>query len=529
MKKVLALILATMMIVALVACGGSSTPAASSEHTTTDLEDLYKGQETTTPDANTTYKKEITVAHWQAIDSIDPHLKNGNAAECVYKMIHGELVDYDWATGNITPDLAESWEIESAASYVFHLRKGVKFSNGEELTADDVVYTFAERPETVQGSTGTAVWKTIEKVEAVDEYTVRFKLTDPDADFMNRIYLAYYCILNREACKADPTNGHTIGTGGWKLESFKPNDEVVFTRYDDSWVWKEKGLNPTEKVTMRFITELTTSAIAVQNREVAAMSQVQNSDLASLKSAGAHALTYEAETLSYMIFNMKSGKFKDSVELRKAVAYALNYEEIIDYMTDGLGSRAYSMWGKTQYGLYEDFEEKYEYNVEKGKECMAKAGYANGIEVDLLVKDKDIPPLIQAQLKEVGITVNVNQVDTAGANAAVKAGDFDLYFNAITLQPIGGRFAFIPDIKHSTNRAFYDNPEMVAKFTAAQQETDDAKRREIYKEIQIEINEDIPYLALYYPANSIAYCDGVTGVLWEPDSKPDYSGIRWAE
>jgi len=439
------------------------------------------------------------------------------------------LVNYDWATGSVTPDLAESWDIESASSYVFHLRKGVKFSNGEELTADDVVYTFVDRPVAVNGTSGSAVWNTIEKVEAVDEYTVRFTLTEADADFMNRIYLGYYAIVNREACEADPEKGYTIGTGGWILDEFKPNDEVVFTRYDDSWVWKENGETPTEKVTMRFITESTTAAIAVQNREIAAMSQVQNSDLEPLKSSGAHALTYEAESLSYMIFNMKSGKFKDSVDLRKAVAYALNYEEIIDYMTDGLGSRAYSMWGKTQYGLFEDFPEKYEYNVEKAKECMVKAGYPDGIEVDLLVKDKNIPPLLQAQLKEAGFTVNVNLADTAGANAAVKAGDFDLYFNAITLQPIGGRFAFIPDINHSTNRAFYDNPEMVAKFTAAQQETDDAKRKETYKEIQIEINEDIPYLALYYPANSIAYCDGVTGVLWEPDSKPDYTGIRWAE
>ena len=497
MKKVLALILATMMIMSLVACGGGGTPAASSEHTTTNLEDIYKGQETTTPDATTTYKKELIVAHWQAIDSIDPHLSSGNAAECTYKMIHGQLVDYDWTTATITPDLAESWDIENAASYVFHLRKGVKFSNGEELTADDVLYTFVERPAAVQGTSGTAVWNVIEKVEIIDDYTVRIKLTEGDADFMNRIYLAYYAVLNREACEADPNNGFTVGTGGWKIGEFKPNDEVVFVRNDDSWVWKENGLNPTEKVTMRFITEKTTAAIAVQNREIAAMTQVDNADLAPLKSAGAQALTYEAESLYYMIFNMKSGKFKDSADLRKAVAYALNYDEIIDYMTDGLGSRAYSMWGKNQYVLFEDFPEKYEYNVEKAKEYMAKAGYANGIEVDLLVKDKNIPPLIQAQLKEVGITVNVNLADTAGANAAVKAGDFDLYFNGITLQPIGGRFAFIPDIKHSTNRAFYDNPAMVEKFNAAKQETDDAKRKEIYKEIQIEINEDLPYLAMY--------------------------------
>ena len=531
MKKVLALILATMMVVALVACGGGapSTSDPSGSHTVTDVGNINKDQGTTTPDANATYKKEVTVALWQAIDAIDPHLNSGNAAESIYKMIYNQLVNYDWATGTITPDLAESWEVENAASYVFHLRKGVKFSNGEELTADDVVYTFAERPAAVQGTTGSAVWNAIEKVEAIDEYTVRIKLTEKDADFMNRIYLAYFAILNREACEADPEKGYTIGTGGWTLNEFKPNDEASFNRCDTAWIWAENGLNPTEKVTFRFITEGTTRSIALQNKEIAAAGSISNADVASLKSAGTNVITYEAETLHYLFFNMKNGKLAEDVNLRKAIAYALDYQEIVDYATAGLGSRAISMWGKSQYGLYEDFEEQYDIDHAKVKEYLTKAGYPDGFEFELVSREKTIAPLVQAQLKAVGIIANVTLTDTAGASAIVKSGDFDMMVYSITLQPIGGRFAFIPDINHSTNRAKYDNPDMLAKFTEAKNETDDAKRKEIYKEIQIELHDQIPYLGLYYPASNVAYCEGVTGILWELDNKPDYSGIRWAE
>ena len=518
MKKWISLILAMLMVIALAACGENTDSSTPAQHSVTNLTDFYS-QPAETQGASVTYKKEITVAHWSPIDSIDPCLKNGNSAECIYKMIHSQLVNYDWISGTQTPDLAESWEIEDAAHYVFHLRKGAQFSNGEEVKADDVVYSFVDRPAAVQGTTGTAVWNEIEKVEVIDDYTVRFILTANDADFMNRIYLGYYPVLNRKACEADPDKGYYIGCGGWIIEDFKPNDRVVFVRNDNSWVWKENGMTPTEKITMRFISEATTYAIALQNKEIAAASQIASVDLDALKAAGVHTVTYEAESLYYMIFNMADGKFANDVNLRKAAAYAINYEEIIDYATEGLGSRAYSMWGKSQYGLFEDFEEKYEHNVEKAKEYLAKAGYANGIDVKLLIKDKGVA----------GFNVEIFLTDGAGANAAVKEHNFDLYFNGITLQPIGGRFAFIPDIKHSTNRAFYDNPEMVAQFTAAQNETDDATRKEIYKQIQIEINDEIPYLALYYPAASIAYCDGVSGVLWEPDSKPDYTGIRWAE
>ena len=104
-----------------------------------------------------------------------------------------------------------------------------------------------------------------------------------------------------------------------------------------------------------------------------------------------------------------------------------------------------------------------------------------------------------------------------------------MMFYGISLQSIGDRFAFVPNINHSTNRAKYDNPEMMAKFTAALGEADDAKRKAIYKEIQIEMHDQIPYLPLYYATWSVGYYDGVSGIQWTPNNKYDFTFIRWAE
>jgi peptide/nickel transport system substrate-binding protein len=535
MKRSLALILAIIMTVALVACGGnpgtssgSSSAGTSSAAGTTDIKDINKEQDVKV-DETKTYKKELSIPFSTNITQMDSMLLSNAGTAPAYMMMYNQLVAYNWDEKKIEPELAESWTVESTSSYVFNLRKGVKFSNGEELTADDVVFSFVDRPKAVEGTTGTAVWNEIEKVEVINDYSVRFVLNTKDADFLYRLYLVAYSVLNREACEKDAENGHMVGTCGWIVESWAPGEHVTFVRNDTSWIWEETGVNPTEKVVFRFMNEPAARTIALQNGEIAVNHKVNDADVATLETdKNVHVATISVETLYYIAFNMQNGKLANNAKLRQAVAYALNYDEILDLETNGLGERAISMWGKNQYGLYEDFAEQYEYNPEKAKQLMADAGYPDGFEM-LLIGNTGAQALIQDQLKEVGITVTVEKTNSAAIKAAVADGKFDALIYNISLQPIGDRFALIPNVKHSTNRAKYDNPEMMEKFAAALAENDDAKRKEIYKEIQIELHEEIPYLPLWYDSVTVGWCDGVSGVKWEANSYFDYSHIKWEE
>ena len=481
-----------------------------------------------------TYKKEVTVGLWQVFDRFDPMQETGTAVETVYECVYNTLISYNWDTRQPEPELAESWVVESTSSYVFNLRKGVKFSNGEEMTADDIVFSYVDRPADVQGAPGVAVWGVIDEIEVINDYCVRFKLNKPDGDFLLRLYLPYYGVMNRDACEADPVNGHLIATGGWAYDSFSPNESITLKRFDDSWYWKEFGETPTEKLIFRFIEENTTRSIALQNAEIAASTQVNTADIPILQEdKNINTFLYAGESLSYGVFNMQpSGKLSGDARLRKAIAYALKYDELNMIQSDGRAERALSYWGKSQFGLFTDFDEQYEYNLEKAKQLMAEAGYPNGgLEITLVVRSNEskMAPLIQAHLKDIGIKVNISSTDSAGISEVIKTGEFDMMLYGISLQPIGDRFAFVANVNHNTNRAKYDNQEMMTKFAEALGETDDAKRIEIYKEIQIELHEDLPYLPLFYGAGAVASYKGVSGITWCPSGKHDFTHIMWEE
>lgn len=541
MKKVLALLFATLLLLSAAGCGKkatetTATPQAADKPEATaalsDVMDATKVQQETKVDEAVKYKKAITIALDANISSLDVHTNSSATNDYINKMTYNQLLYFNWDTKQIEPELAESWEVEAPDQYLFHLRKDVTFSNGEPFTADDVYFTFIERTAAVNATTMGKVSGLMKEIEVVDDYTVRIKLNNPNADFLHNIYVPTGSIMNREACEADPEKGHLIGTAGWIVDDWLVNGYVHLVKYKDSWVWKEKGETPTEEITFKCMPEASSRAVALQNGEVDTCVALANADLPALEGdPNLELLSYLQERVYYYMFNMRSGKFANDVNLRNAVAFAINYQDLCDYATNGLGQVATTIWGLNQFGYFDDFDEKIEYNPEKAKEYLAKSSAPNGLEIKLLVTTafQGDATLIQANLADIGIKADINATDTAGFNAAVAEDAADLMIFNITQRTDGDRFSFIPDIKNSTNRAHYDNPEMLQEFVDARSTADEATRLAIYKQIQIEINTEKPYVPMYVGVGNTGWRKGVSGIELAPDTKHDYSFIRCTE
>ena len=170
MKRTLALILAVVMMMALAACGGDKpTSTPNNPTTSTPLQqgtgDINKDKDTpVTTDPAVKYKEHVEIACTGLPTTLDPYQKTNNVHDTTFKLSHNQLIYYNYETAEFEPELAAEWKTEAADTYWFKLKQGVKFHNGEELTSDDVLWTFVERPKTLDAiGAGTLV-----KIPSID-------------------------------------------------------------------------------------------------------------------------------------------------------------------------------------------------------------------------------------------------------------------------------------------------------------------------------------------------------------------------
>ena len=538
MKKVLAVLLALIMVLGLVGCSGQGNTTQAPDAVTTKAPE---GETTKTPegitvapteateppetDPSITYKKDIIIGMNQKFTTMDPQASSNGVHDTMFNLVFNSLVEYDYSTEEMKPELALSWTSEEDGKiWVFNLRDDAVFSNGEPFTADDVVFTFERAKET--GVSNAADVKMIEAVEAVDEHTVKFTLTSANADWLYKVMLQRNSILNREAVEQDPENGYTIGTGGWKLDNMDVGNSVKFVKNESSWVWKDHE-TPTETITIRLMTEDTARLIACEKDEIQVAVGIALNEVAFAEAdPRVDYNVMNSEGINYFGFNCE-GKIGSDQNLRNAIAYALNVPDMLAIYSEGYGAIATTFWGPTQFGYFDDYEQKLTTNLDLAKEYLAKSNYPNGVEIECLCISsmQTIVEVAQAQLAEIGITLVPKTVDSPGLNEAVKNKTHEMFLFNKTCGPEGDQFRTILTYGNSTNRALYNNERVMELLNLALAEIDDAKRIEYYKELQEITHEEMPYIPLFYPVKANAYTKGLTGVVWAASQKFDYTYV----
>jgi peptide/nickel transport system substrate-binding protein len=447
----------------------------------------------------------------------------------------------------IEPALAESWEVIEPTRWRFHLRKGVKFHNGNDFTADDVVFS-ANRVR-AEGSDLTTRIQATTKVEKVDDYTVDFVLEAPNP-ILHYEWDTWY-IMDKEWAEANdavkPTTAadastgyaafHANGTGPFMIESHEAGVRSVFKTNPDWWDEKKHNL---DEVVFTPIAEDATRVAALLSGEVDVMYPVPVQDIRRVNdNAGTRALTGPELRTIFLGFdqmrdellysNVKGKNPMKDVRVRQAFYEAIDINAIKDKVMRGLSTPSALMISPFLFPSHADEFERLPYDPEHAKELLAEAGYPDGFEIgmdcpnDRYVNDEAICQAVVAFLARVGVTVNLNAQPKAQYFAKVlAAGGYDTSFFLLGWTPGSMDSWNVLSNLHGCrdetgkggpfNLGGYCNPEVDELTAAILVETDPDKRNDLIKQAFEITTSEVAYIPLHQQGLAWGVRDGVNVV-----------------
>lgn len=469
-KKLLALFLALVMVGAVLpGCGdGSKDPGGQGNNGKTG--EPVKGGE-------------ITVGIAQDLDdSLDPHQTvAAGTREVLFNIFEG-LVKPN-SDGEMIPAVAEKYTLsEDGTTYTFTLREGVKFHNGQTVTAEDVVYSINRCAAVPEGQEKplVAAFSAVKSVEALDEKTVAVTIAQRDLEFISYMTAAII--------PADYENQDTapVGTGPFKFVSRTPQQDFVMERFEDYWgapAWLDK-------VTYKIC----------ENADALVMNLNGGSiDLcAHLTSAQASQLNQNFQVLEgtmnlvQAIYLNNQAKPFDNQLVRQALCYAIDRQGIMDMVADGhgtaVGSSIYPAF--TKYFLPE-LVDKYPHDVAKAKELLAQAGYPDGFDMTISVPNNyqphmDTAEVVAEQLREAGINVTIQPVEwSTWLDTIYNGRQFQATVVGVDAANMTARAMlewFTSD--YGKNFINYNNPAYDALFQQAINAQDEATQTDLYKQME---------------------------------------------
>lgn len=503
-KRTAARSMAALMGAAMVltACGGGNTTApttgaSSGGETQTASESAESGKIT---------KTDIVVGQASDIVTLDPAGQQDTTSGVLMKHAYSTLLDVD-NEGKVVPDLAESYEMKSDTEYVFKLREDACFWDGTPVTAQDVKFSLDRAKGMPKTKSNTSK---IEEVTVNGDHEVTIKLTEPYAAFKTIVTQHNLSILSEKAVtEAGDSYGdvdNLLGSGPFKVTEWVPNDHYTLVRNDNYW-----GEMPiATSITCRVIPEGSARTIALEAGEIDVVWSVDPTDCANVESNPDVKLLSQPSTgIDYVGMNTQKEKFSDK-RVRQAINYALDKQAFVDTIIEGRGTVANSYINSTIPGWSEE-EEAYPYDPEKAKELLAEAGYPNGFECSLYVNG-DVrtrsAQIVQAQLAEVGITVDISTYEWGALLDSLNAGDHEMFilgWSNTSFDADGSTYQLFYSENHGAtgNRAFLTDEKVDELIIAAQEESDDTKRMGLYKELQDRLHEISPWCPLYYKYDNV--------------------------
>jgi peptide/nickel transport system substrate-binding protein len=426
-------------------------------------------------------------------------------------------------TGQLTPWLATGYTASADhKTYTFHLRPGVRFSDGTPLKAADVVWSINRERANKNGPLSFLDFA-IKSIKA-DGNNVVFSLGEPWAPFLsdisvfaNAILPANYGGKSEKAFFKSP-----VGTGPWLLPQWQADSNLTLKANKNYW---QKGKPYLDSVAITYVSDQNQQLLQLRSGAAQIVDNVPPSNVASLKSDSSVTLTqFESWQTDILVFNEQLPFFQDR-HVRRAIAYAIDTQKLVDAASFGTA--------KAGKGLFPPSLEYADENVptlgaslSKAKAELAKSKYPHGFTTKLLIsggveKWSEFAQIIQADLKPLGITVDITSLDHAAYETTFQKYDYDMFIDyAINdISDIDEMASFNLDYKNGGSKSYwssYNNPAVSKLVEQAESEFSTSKRQALYTEIQKIIAQDVPFVALDYPPYIYATSNKVQGFAVNP-------------
>jgi len=465
--------------------------------------------------------------------NLDPRIGTDAQSQHLDSLIFSGLLERD-AQMNLRGDLAERWESPDPLTYVFQLRRGVRFHNGQPFTSADVKFTFDSILSGAIKTPKRGAFRVLDRVEAPDAQTVIFRLREPYASFPFNLVRPAVGIVPA-GTPADFAQ-HPMGTGPFRFVSARQDEEVVLERNPD-YFGHVAGV---ARVRFRVVPDAIVRALELRKGAADVTLNSLTPDMVPvLARQPALEVTEEPGTIYFYVAYNLDDPVLARREVRQALAYATDRAALVTYLMRGQARIADSLLPPNHWA-YEPNVQRYPYDPRRAEWLLDAAGFPRHsgphgrnmrLRLTLKTSTEELPRLLGAVLQEqwrrVGVELVLRPLEFATFYADITRGNFELY----TLRWVGANndpdiFEYVfhsrkipPD---GANRGHYRNPRLDALLDQARVETDGEKRRKLYSEVQEVVAVDQPYLNLWYADNVCVHRRRVARVELAPVGNYDF-------
>lgn len=473
--------------------------------------------------------------------------------------IYNRLVEFTLGTTEIEPGLAEKWDVsEDGKTYTFHLRKGVKwqttkdFKPTRDFNADDVIFSFERQLDknnkyhNVSGGTyeyfeGMNMPELITKVEKVDDNTVRFTLSRPEAPFLADLGMDFASIMSAEyadnmlaAKTPEKVDLNPVGTGPFQLVQYQKDSRILYKANPNYWGAKPK----IDRLVFSITPDASVRYAKLQKGECQVMPYPNPADLASMKQDKNITLMEKPGlNVGYLSFNTEK-KPLDNVKVRQALSYAVNKEAIIKAVYQGAGQAAVNLIPPTMWS-YNDAVKDYNYDPEKAKALLKEAGMDKGFTLDLWAMPVQRPynpnarrmaEMIQADWAKVGVKANIVTYEWGEYLKRAKDGEHQTVMMGWTGDN-GDPDNFFATLfscaaaKDGSNYSRWCYKPFEDLIQPARATDDHAKRVALYKQAQVVMHDQAPALIIAHSTVFEPVSKKVIGYKVDPLGKHHFENV----